>query len=61
MADITMCDGKDCPLREKCYRFTVFANQWRQSYFMETPYNKEENKCDEYWKDKSINNKTKNQ
>jgi len=61
MADITMCDGKDCPLREKCYRFTAFANQWRQSYFMETPYNKEENKCDEYWEDKSINNKTKNQ
>lgn len=47
MADITMCDDKDCPMRTKCYRFTAPVNQWRQSYFMSTP-RKEFEACEEY-------------
>lgn len=49
MADITMCEGKNCPLKEKCYRFTAKVSEYRQSYFMETPYNKEENNCKHFW------------
>jgi hypothetical protein len=32
MPDITMCMGRDCPQREKCYRFTATPNPHRQSY-----------------------------
>ena len=38
MADITMCDGKDCPLKETCLRFTSEPNKHRQSYFTHAPY-----------------------
>lgn len=33
MADITMCDRKECPSKDKCYRFTAEPNPYRQSYF----------------------------
>lgn len=38
MPDITMCEGKDCPLKEKCLRFKSIPSEFRQSYFLETPY-----------------------
>ena len=37
MADITMCDDKECPRAHTCYRFTANANPYRQSYFMQSP------------------------
>lgn len=65
MADITMCkgcktkyvdnkvvliEGEDvCPLKDKCYRHTAPANEHRQSYFVSPPYDKEKEKCEEYW------------
>lgn len=42
MSDITKCTGIDCPLREKCYRYTAPEGNW-QSYFSEIPYNREIN------------------
>jgi len=33
MADLTMCDRKDCPSCDKCYRFMAEPNPYRQSYF----------------------------
>lgn len=48
MADITMCDGKGCELKNTCYRFKAKANKYRQAYFAETPI--KNNKCDQYWK-----------
>lgn len=51
MADITACYGENCPKKESCYRFTCDKNPWRQSYFMNVPYEeKEQNKCEYYWK-----------
>ena len=50
MPDITMCEGKDCPLKETCYRYTAKPSEYLQSYFTEIPYNKEENKCDYHMK-----------
>lgn len=50
MADITMCEGKDCPLKENCYRFKANVNEIYQSYFVEIPYNKEKQECEEFWK-----------
>jgi len=50
MADITMCTGEDCPLKESCYRFTANASEHWQSYFTEPPIIKgEEVTCEYYW------------
>lgn len=38
MPDIWICLGTDCPLRESCYRFTATPSDYRQSYFMKSPY-----------------------
>jgi len=51
MADITMCPGTNCPVKEKCYRFTATANEYGQSYFFEPPFEIVDNAftCDMYW------------
>lgn len=47
MTDITKCYGTDCPLKDKCYRYTAPSDtyQWR---FTEVPYDKEKKKCEHY-------------
>lgn len=57
MADITMCKGTNCPIKQNCHRALAIPNLNWQSYFSEIPYNKEKEKCDEYWE--IINDKTK--
>ncbi len=37
MADITMCDGLNCPKASECYRHTAQQNKYRQSFFIKTP------------------------
>jgi hypothetical protein len=49
MPDITMCEGTGCPAKDNCYRHTAKPSEYRQSYFVNPPYNKQENKCDHYW------------
>lgn len=34
MADITMCQNKECPMISTCYRYLAKPSHW-QSYFME--------------------------
>ena len=34
MADISMCDDRECPSRLKCYRFIALPSEWTQSYEM---------------------------
>jgi hypothetical protein len=53
MADITMCPGTECPVKDKCHRFTATANEWGQSYFMNVPGKTVDSKftCDMYWGD----------
>lgn len=48
MPDITMCEGRDCPIKESCYRYTAKPNEFRQSYFVDTPY--KDGECEHYWK-----------
>lgn len=57
--DITMCDNKNCTLRKECYRFTAPVNEFKQSYFIETPKQVEGN-CSEFWSNKgyTTNDKT---
>lgn len=45
--DITKCSGKDCPLKESCYRFTSKEDKVHQSYFAEPPI--KDNQCEMYW------------
>jgi hypothetical protein len=49
MADITMCYGMTCPLRNECYRYTAWANPYRQSYFVIVPYDFEKNECNRFF------------
>ena len=37
MPDITMCDGKGCDAKDKCYRYTAEANPYGQAYFDPAP------------------------
>ena len=48
--DGTKCEGKGCPFKEECYRFTAPVNEYGQSYFINVPYNKETNTCEYLWK-----------
>jgi hypothetical protein len=32
MADISMCLGRGCKVKDECYRFTATPNPYRQSY-----------------------------
>ena len=50
MPDISKCNppGTICPHKEKCYRFTAPANEYRQTYF-ENPPIKEDGTCDLFW------------
>lgn len=43
--DITMCFGKDCPLKNDCIRYVAKPEKY-QSYFEKSPYN--DGKCDCY-------------
>lgn len=44
--DITMCSGKDCPLKETCYRYKAEPSDY-QSYWIEPPYYA--GICEHYW------------
>lgn len=48
MADITMCTGKDCPLRGSCKRFMAKVTMLYQQYFPEVPYDKTTKNCGNY-------------
>ncbi len=50
MADITMCNGLDCPVKEECKRFTATPDA-RQVRFSEMPCKIENAKfyCQYYW------------
>lgn len=52
LADITMCRDKACSRKYDCYRFTAPENPWRQSFFAESPREKDKFHCDEFWDNK---------
>jgi len=53
MSDITKCKGEECLLKDNCYRFTAESDEFWQSYFLRSPYDKELNTCEMLWSDKS--------
>lgn len=44
MLDIAKCKGDDCPLKEKCHRYTDKGELLNQSYLMISPY--KDGECD---------------
>ena len=46
MADISMCEGNGCEVKNTCYRFTAKPSEY-QSYFTPTPIENEG--CEYYW------------
>ena len=49
MADIAMCNGDNCSLKENCYRFKATINPYYQSYFTEIPFDHKSKTCDQFW------------
>jgi len=45
MSEICKCPGENCPIKEKCYRFTRLPDIY-QNYLIKEPYNTETQKCD---------------
>lgn len=54
MADITMCNGVECSLKNKCYRHTAPMG-FRQSMFVKAPI--KDGLCDYYWQIPTKKNK----
>jgi hypothetical protein len=46
MPDISMCEGKNCPIKEKCYRYRAFPDSWQ--WYMNFRPN-ENGSCDNFW------------
>ncbi len=51
--DITKCSGNDCPIKDKCYRYTCKTDEYWQSFFSDTPFEIIDNKftCDMFYGD----------
>lgn len=41
--------GDNCPLKEKCYRYTSPSSEYAQAYYVGTPFNEETQTCDYFW------------
>lgn len=55
MADICMCSGGDCPMKDKCYRYTAPKSEYWQSMFTTPPIN-EMGECEYFWDNKEYKN-----
>jgi hypothetical protein len=48
MPDITMCRGNGCEIKDNCYRHKAEPSEFRQSWFMEPPFDTE-SECEYFW------------
>lgn len=53
MADITMCTGENCPVKDKCYRFTAVKCEYMQAYFLNPPI--KDGKCEHFYGENAEN------
>lgn len=47
MADICMCRGEGCQVKDRCHRHTAKQSTLRQAWFTETPGR--DDQCEHYW------------
>jgi hypothetical protein len=52
----TLCEGTDCPLRDKCARYLPDLDKRTTIHFAPVPYQKEKDKCNFYEPDDDILN-----
>lgn len=52
MADITKCTGKDCKIKNKCYRYTAKSGVW-QPWFSNSPL--QNGICKMFWGEQTEN------
>lgn len=55
MADITKCDGRNCPMKERCYRYKAESGH-RQAYFLSAPWT--DKGCNHFWEVEEFPEKT---
>ena len=58
MADIAKCTGGQCPLKEKCYRYTATEDEYWQSWLVEEPYDYDKKECEFFYERKQNYEKT---
>lgn len=58
MTDIAKCNGENCLLKEKCWRFTSPVNMTKQLWFI-PPYDEEKEWCEYFWDNKEKNESKK--
>jgi hypothetical protein len=56
MPDISKCENEECPLKEKCYRFTATPSPVLQAYAYFKP--DEDGKCEYFWDNKEYKNES---
>ena len=57
MPDISKCEGTNCPLKEKCHRFTCEPDEHYQAYSdFSDALNEEKTECDYIIKIRENNN-----
>lgn len=49
MADLSMCEGLNCPLKLACYRHTARQNDHWQAWFTIVPYDHDTRDCEMFW------------
>jgi hypothetical protein len=49
MPDITMCQGRHCKRRDKCYRHTAEPSKFMQVYFATAPVDTATGTCEYFW------------
>lgn len=54
MANTSMCLGTDCPVKDRCYRFTAPKSEKYQDYLKSVPFRRENGKieCDLFIRDR---------
>jgi len=52
MADISKCENEECPSKLQCYRYTVEANEYWQTY-ADFEVKEGEDKCEYFWDNKN--------
>ena len=54
MPDMAMCRDNECPIKERCYRYTAQPDKWNQVYG-DFKYPKDAEKCDYFWSNENPN------
>lgn len=49
MVDIAVCDRRDCPKKDSCFRYLAERDEFRQTYLIIDSLKVDDN-CEHYWR-----------